>query len=180
MKTELTFQRPKTAAEVAAFSDTELAFSYSLRDFQHELRNLSCRADFEKAFKDKPQYLQSQLDDGGRADAYLAAYVEFACNQFGLKPPAWVFEEKRIADRAWFALDTKFGRGRLLIKTPAEFMERNLFTVPDVPFGPKPGRPKKPRSEINRNNAARQKRYRQRKLVSSIIASNGHKTSLVA
>ena len=156
------FRRPKTAADAARLADSEEAFGYSLRDWQHELRHLSRKEDFRKAFAEPPALLAETLQDGSLADAYLGAYVQYACNRFGFEAPEWVYDERRIADTPWFSLDTRAGRHRLLILTPAEFAQRNLFTVPDLPFGPKRGRPRKSRIEINRANAERQKRYRQR------------------
>ena len=156
-------QRPHTAPEVAEYSQDSEAFGRAVRDWQHELRKLSRRQDFVHAFTKRPKLLAEQLHDDGLADAYLAAYVEYACNRFGLKPPNWVYEAGRISRKPWFTLHSRSGRARLLLRAPSEFRERDLFTVPDLPFGPRAGRPRKSSTDIRASNAARQKRYRARK-----------------
>lgn len=163
MKTLPPNQRPHTASEVAEYSQDSEGFGRAVRDWQHELRKLSRRQDFARAFAKRPNFLAQRLQDDGLADAYLAAYVEYACNRFGIKPPSWVYEAGRIACKPWFTLNNRSGRARLLLRTPTEFRKRDLFTVPDLPFGPRSGRPRKSSLEIRANNAARQKRYRDRK-----------------
>ena len=169
MKNKDTKQRPKTAAEVASLSFDEEGFGRAVRDWQHELRNVTKRSDLEAAFANRPVLLLRRLGDVGLADAYLAAYVEHVCKLFAFDVPEWVYEKSRYFNKVWFAQNTRRGRARLLLETPYAFRSRQLFTVPDVPFHPRAGRPSKNREEINKVNALRQKRYRDRKQLSAVM-----------
>ena len=158
------WQKPESLKEVAERSESSEHFSVALRDWIHAMKRYSRKADIQAAIGQRPPLLRKRLEDGGCADATLAAYAEFIGYRFRLKVPAWVYEHTRTSDEPWFGdSDNKHTRSVFLRVAPSEFRERNLFTVPDIPFKPRPGRPKKSSHEIRRANADRQKRYRLRK-----------------
>jgi len=70
------WQRPKTTAEIAATTTDVESFGMHVRDWQHELRNVSSRREFSARIKEAPPLTAETLDDHGQCDAYLAAYVE--------------------------------------------------------------------------------------------------------
>jgi hypothetical protein len=81
--------------------------------------------------------------------------------------PAWADKRGRVAPEPWFATDTASPRLRLLAlrDSPVAFKKRNLFTpAVDLPLALRAGRPVKSAEEKRRNNAERQRRFRERRL----------------
>ncbi|MDP0497799.1 MAG: hypothetical protein Q7Q73_16480 [Verrucomicrobiota bacterium JB024] len=154
------WQRPRTAAEVAAWSDTPEAFGRNLRDWQHELRRVHARPEFARRVRETPALISSRLGDGGVGDAYLAAYVDWLCGKAGIDAPDWVDDSKRVADKAWY--DTPKNWKQLLVLSPGAFRQRHLFTIPENVLTLRSGRPSVPNSQKRVKNAERQRRYRQR------------------
>ena len=151
--------RPKTAAEVVAGVETLEQFGRALRDWQHELKQVSSRRQLTERLEASPRRLQASFKDGGIADAYLAGYACFLADQTGLKRPEWAHSGSRVAKRPWFS---NVDRKRLLVTTPGSLREHNIFAEPENVVTLRVGRPRKTDQERRRVNAARQRRYRQR------------------
>lgn len=86
-------------------SDAE-SFGRNLRDWQHELRQVSSRKEFARPTAEAPVLLAQQNWDHGQCDAYLAAYVEWLCDRHAVEAPAWVMDPERVARKAWVDLPT--------------------------------------------------------------------------
>ncbi|NRA27666.1 MAG: hypothetical protein HRU10_10515 [Opitutales bacterium] len=71
---------------------------------------------------------------GEIADVYLAAYADWLCEQCQLDLPDWTWnpEHRSTLEMPWFA---DSARASLLVLSPAAFRLRNLFTIPEWPFG---------------------------------------------
>lgn len=154
------WQRPLTAAEVAAASNTPEAFGRNLRDWQHELRHITSRKEFSRRIQQPPPIMERQLKDHGQCDAYLAAYIEWLCNRHGVDAPDWVHEPKRIAAVAWFDYPPLWQDA--FIHAPGAFRKRGVFTRPDDVLRLRPGRPKVAEAVKRQKLAERQRRYRAR------------------
>ena len=79
----------------------------------------------------KTQMLSEPPDNVSRREGlpFLAATAHKLCNDDGISPPAWVFDERcYLRDAPFFACRAK-GNLRLLFmyKSPIEFKHRNLF-----------------------------------------------------
>ncbi len=98
-------------------------FGYALRDYLDRFREAPDAA----LLTDEPPLMESRLQDGGVADAYLAAAAAWMCHQHGFAAPAWAQESKRVLDQPFFAAKTHGLRMILLQESPAEFRVRNLF-----------------------------------------------------
>ncbi|MEX2608024.1 MAG: hypothetical protein WD708_11825 [Kiritimatiellia bacterium] len=161
MKHKGRIQRPKTLAEVADFSDSLEAFGRNLRDWQHEIQRgeVRNRPEFSKRLAARPRLLVARFPDGDIADATLAAYAEWLADEAGIDRPDWCGEPERVAENPWFG---SLLRGWLIANTPASYRHRNLFTIPEPVFRPKPGRPRVPLEQKRRKAIARQKAYRER------------------
>lgn len=147
---------PKTAAEVTFNIHEASDFHTYFQQWQTELKEVSSRRELLKRIQDAPPLLHSRLKDHGYCDAYLAAYVEWICQETKTKAPDWVAQANRVADTAITddAID--------LSQTPEAFRQRNLFTLPQNVIQLRRGRPKKSEAHKLKNNAERQHRYRQR------------------
>jgi len=152
--------RPQTAAEVAAWSQSPEDFGRNLRDWQHELRQVHSRPELRHRVEEAPLLMKRRLRDGGVADAYLAAYVDWLCGKADIESPDWVEDPKRIATRAWY--DTPKLWKQLLVLSPGAFRRRHLFTEPDNVLTIRAGRPPVPSTVKRKKSAERQRRYRQR------------------
>lgn len=103
--------------------------------------------------------LCSSFDQGEIADAMLAAYAEWLADQAGIERPEWCGDRSRVTEHPWFGSPL---RGWLIANTPASFRQRNLFTIPEPIFTPKPGRPRVSSEQKAQKAAARQRAYRKR------------------
>ena len=153
--------RPRTARAVARRSRTLEEFGLNLRDWFHELRRLSTRAQLAAAVKVRPPSLAKIMESGQLADAFLAAQVEFLCHRAALKPPRWTRDPRFVLDDPWFSAPGRRSRAHLLIETPDEFRNRNLFTTSEIVVPIRPGRPVVSRAHKLAKARLRQKRYRQ-------------------
>ena len=99
-----------------------------MRDWQHELKQLSSRSQFVDCFAKTPLLMQRRFSQGDLADAYLAGYVSFLSAAAGIQRPEWVDDSKRIALNPWFSSSD---RKRLLVVSPVSLREKNIFAVPD-------------------------------------------------
>ena len=156
--------RPRTLRQLAERSDSLDEFGRHFQDWLHTVRTFRSRPQVLAAVRETPPPLGRRFPDGGIADAWLAAYAEHASHLAGQAAPPW--SERRISPRPWFAVaagDTP-ARLRALRDSPASFKSRNLFT-PEVewPLRLAAGRPAKSPEELRRANAARQRRFRQRR-----------------
>ncbi len=64
--------RPKTAAEVVVGVKTLEQFGRALRDWQHELKQVSSRRQLTERLEASPRMLQDSFKGGDIEDAYLA------------------------------------------------------------------------------------------------------------
>lgn len=123
---------------------------------------LSVRAHLLAAVKTRPPRLAGVFPEGEVADAFLAAQVEWLCHRAGVRPPRWVRDPSYALDLPWFALPGRRSRAHLLLDTPDEFRNRNVFTTPEVRIEIRPGRPRVD-DQVKREKARlRQRRYRAR------------------
>ena len=158
----LRLSRPLTARAVARRSSSIAEFGRHLRDWFHELKRLSSRAQLAAAVKIRPPTLAGEIPSGQIADAYLAAQVEFLCRRAGLHPPRWTSDPGYVLAEPWFSIPGRHSRAHLLLETPVEFRNRNIFTTPEVEVPIRRGRPSISRSEKLAKARLRQQRYRQR------------------
>jgi hypothetical protein len=155
--------RPRTLREVSKRSDSIGDFGKNLRDWLHELRNVSSRRQASEAIANEPALLREKFPEGGVADAWLAAYAEHLAGEIGIRAPEWAFLPERIAAEPVFDEGTENRKLRTLALgyAPLAFKRRNIFTPSvDLPVSLRAGRPSKSIEEKRRMNAERQKRFR--------------------
>jgi hypothetical protein len=167
--------RAVTLRQVAEQSDTLEEFGRHFRDWQHELRRFSSRAEIARAIAEKPPLAAGRFPQGAVADAWLAANAEYLAGKLRLLVPAWVSARQRVAPEPWFAVDERNPAARLtaLRDSPAPFKKRNLFTpAVDLPLRLRAGRPVKTAEHKRRANAERQRRFRE-KLKAELVRLRG-------
>jgi hypothetical protein len=156
--------RPQTLAEVAARADSITRFGHELADWLRSVRTVGSRPALARTVEAAPQRLAARFAEGALADATLAAYAEHLSVRIGTTPPAWCFEEERIAPEPWFADEGPRARLFALRDTPPAFKRRNLFTAaPDLPMRLRRGRPPVSAETKRATNAARQRRFQQKR-----------------
>ncbi len=158
--------RPVSLAEIAVRSGSLEDFGRHFRDWLHEIRRHSSRPQLHATVREEPPRLAARFTQGAVADAWLAAYAEHLAGRIGRPVPGWANARGRVAPDPWFATDTTSPRLRLLAlrDSPAAFKKRNLFTpAVDLPLALRAGRPVKSVEEKRRNNAERQRRFRERR-----------------
>jgi hypothetical protein len=158
--------RPQTLHELAERADSLDEFGRHFRDWLHELRRYSSRAQINRAIARKPELVAGRFPQGQVADAWLAAYAEYIAGKIGQAAPAWVSSPRRVAPEPWFAVDAGQAAARLaaLRDSPPAFKKRNLFTpAVDLPFTLRAGRPALSAEHKRRTNAERQRRFRVRR-----------------
>jgi hypothetical protein len=116
-------ERIASLAEVAQIALQEGSLSFALRDF---LDGFYADVVLQK-LSEEPQHISEALDDGGFADAYLAAVCDHLCRRYALPKPDWIFAPGRILQRPHFAAKTHGLRMVLLQESPPAFRERNIF-----------------------------------------------------
>ena len=154
--------RPVTLREIAGRSDSIEEFGRHLRDWLHELRRASSRAQAAAAIEEEPPPLRDKFPKGYVADAWLAAYAEHLAGKIGVRAPEWAFAPSRTADDPIFDEEASARlRTLALIHAPLAFKRRNIFTPSaDLPLSLRAGRPKKSIEEKRKTNAERQRRFR--------------------
>lgn len=158
--------RPTTLAHIAERADNLEEFGRHFRDWLHELRRWSSRAQVLLAVQAEPPRLGRRFPQGDVADAWLAAYAETIASRLRAETPAWARGRTRVSSEPWFGEETGNPARRLvaLRDSPAPFKNRNLFTpVVELPLALRAGRPAKSAEERRRTNAERQARFRQRR-----------------
>ena len=165
MRTYLSLSRPKSARAVARSAKTLPEFGRNLRDWFHELRLLTSRAELARAVAVRPPRRSPDFGDGGVADAFLAAQVEHLCVHAGLRPPRWVRDPCYILHEPWFPSNPASPHLRALLIRDAHpaFHNRNLFTTSEINWHPKRGRPRlRSAADLAEANRLRQQRWRDR------------------
>jgi hypothetical protein len=116
----------------------------NLKDWIHEMqrRRGTEPETIAAAIAEEPKRLRGLFVQGDVADAYLAAYAEWLADQSGIERPEWVRDRSRHPDHPWFASED---RACLLIRSPASFRQRDLFTIPEPLV--RPARPKASEAE---------------------------------
>jgi hypothetical protein len=147
---------PKTAAEVTFQVHRAEDFVPALCEWLNSLKEITSRKELAARVQDAPPLLRSRLKDQGRCDATLAAYADWLCCTAKRNSPAWVHQATRIADAAFT------DAGIDLSQTPPEFRQRNIFIIPEHVIHLRRGRPTQSAAHKLANNAARQRRFRQR------------------
>jgi hypothetical protein len=156
--------RPQSLAEVADRADSLGRFGRELADWLHTVRSLGSRPALAGTIAAAPVLLAQRFPEGALADATLAAYADFLAERIRIAPPAWCFEAERISPEPWFAVDGPRSRLFALRDTPPTFKRRNLFTpAPDLPVRLRRGRPQVSAETKRAKNAARQRRFHQRR-----------------
>jgi hypothetical protein len=162
-KRHLRLTRPQSARAVARRSTSLEDFGRNLRDWFHELKRFSSRAQLRESVRTRPPRLASRFSQGEVADAYLAAQVDFLCRRSRLPPPRWTRDPRFQLEDPWFAVPGRELRSYLLLETPEEFRNRNLFTTPEFEFVVRRGRPCVSAQAKREKARLRQKRFRQRR-----------------
>lgn len=155
--------RPRTARAVAGRADTLEQFGLNLRDWFHELRNLTTRARLLAAVSHRPPRLRGKFKGGEIADAFLASQVDYLCHHAGIRSPRWTQSSECVLDEPWFGYsDAPAALRAILIRDAAvEFKNRNLFTSSEIEWKPRRGRPRKSLEEHRETNRLRQQRWRE-------------------
>ena len=122
--------RPKTLKEVGQRSDSLSDFGRHLRDWLHELRRISSRADAATTIGEEPERLSEKFQQGHVADAWLGAYAEHLAIAADLPPPDWAFVSWRTAAEPLFDEGGESPRLRALAleHSPPAFKRRKIFT----------------------------------------------------
>jgi hypothetical protein len=154
------WKRPATAAEIAEMTNDSESFGRNVRDWQHELRQVTNRKDFARRIANAPELLAQKLNDAGQCDAYLAAYVEWLCDRHGVPHPAWLNDARREATKAWYDYPPLWGDS--FVHAPGAFRRRGVFTRPDDVLKFRKGRPRVDPKIKRAKSAERQRRYRAR------------------
>ncbi len=115
--------RPKSLAEIAVRAADLDQFQMELKDFMHELRASAS----PESIRQTPPLLAGKIAGGEKVDAYLAACALFLARQHAWDIPEWVHEQSRFLRHPWFLLPGAKIRNLLLMESPAEFRERNIF-----------------------------------------------------
>lgn len=158
--------RPQTLAEVAQRAEDLGHFGHEFADWLHTVRAIRSRAALQHSLAPEPVLLEKRFPEGRIADAWLAAYAEYAADLVGLKIPVWAGRKERISPTPWFSVTSPAERRLALRDSPPAFKNRNLFTPRvDLPLRLRAGRPPKTAGEKRRANAARQRRFRNRRAV---------------
>jgi hypothetical protein len=158
--------RPKTLAEVAWQTDCLEAFRRNMREWLHEVRSFSSRAQAEDAVRSEPVLLRGQFKGGEIADAWLGAYAEHLCLVARATPPVWAFEPSRFSQEPYFVSGSTDSASRIVAMrdSPLSFKRRNLYTLSvELPFAVRPGRPAKTPAEKRQNNRERQRRFQEKR-----------------
>jgi hypothetical protein len=158
----LRLSRPQTARAVARRAKSIREFGLNLRDWLHELQRLSTRAQLLDAVSVRPPRLAGRIAQGKIADAFLAAQVEWLCHRADVPPPRWTRDRCYVLADPWFSLAARRLRSHLLLDTPDEFRNRNLFTTPEGGIQIRRGRPAVAEQVKREKARRRQQRYRQR------------------
>lgn len=130
---------------MASRADTLEQFGLNLRDWFHELRRLTKRAELLASVSHRPPRLKARFAGGEVADAFLAAQVEFLCCRAGVRPPRWTGAAEYVLSDPWFGYsDAPAALRAILIRdADVEFKNRNLFTNSEIEWSPRRGRPQK-------------------------------------
>ena len=117
-------RRPSSLRELVEWACRDDNFNTHLSDFLHEFKR---RPDFEMV-REAPEPMQDHFNDGGWRDAYLSAVAAYLARQIGREVPRWALSADRFLASPWFAEQNYLPlKLRLLIESPPEFRERNLF-----------------------------------------------------
>ena len=154
--------RPQTARAVARRAASIEEFGLNLRDWFHELRRLSTRAQLLEAVKARPERLAQRFPQGEVADAFLAAQVEFFCRRAQVPPPRWTRDPIYVLDQPWFSAPGRRMRTHMLLDTPDEFRNRNVFTTSEFALKIRRGRPRVSMAVKREKTRLRQQRFRER------------------
>lgn len=82
------------------------------------------------ALAERPVKMASRLKKGQAADAYLAAYAQWLCEDADLEDPGWVHESGRTLAKPWYE---ERDEERLKAVLPTSFASRRVFCVPEGP-----------------------------------------------
>lgn len=159
----LRLSRPQTARAVARRAASVEQFGLNLRDWFHELRRISTRAQLQAAVKVRPPRLAQRFPQGEIADAFLAAQVEYFCRRADVRPPRWTRDPAYVLDQPWFSTPGRRLRAHLLLDTPDEFRNRNLFTTPELELKIRRGRPLVSPEQKREKARLRQQRFREKR-----------------
>jgi hypothetical protein len=148
---------------VASRAGTLEQFGQNVRDWLHEVRQLTTRDGLAAAVSHRPPRLRDNFPGGRVADAFLAAQVEYLCRHSGIRPPKWTGSAEYVLDEPWFGYsEAPAGLRAILIRdAPAEFKNRNLFTTSEIEWRPSRGRPRKSLEEHREKTRLRLRRWRE-------------------
>lgn len=116
-------QRPNSIAELAVRIVKGGVFWMELKDFLHAVNQNA----HEESIQVEPACLAGKVQDGEKLDAYLAACAVSIARRHHWDIPNWVFYPCRSLRRPWFVLPGRRIRNLLIMESPAEFRERNIF-----------------------------------------------------
>jgi hypothetical protein len=122
----MSFQRPKSLAEIAERILQGASAGYEVKDFLHEFQ----AAGNPRMFETSPVKLENRVPDGLRFDAFLQALAVYLAAKIDADPPLWTRPATQLPD-PWFASPGTAIRNYLLMSSPAPFRTRNLFIDAD-------------------------------------------------
>ncbi len=137
-------------------------FGRNLRDWFHELKRGSTRGQLREAVRTRPPRLAGKFPQGDLADAFLTAQVDLLCRRSRVPPPRWTRDPGYVLADPWFSIPARELRTYLLLETPEEFRNRNLFTIPEFQFAVRRGRPRVSAESKREKARLRQQRFRLR------------------
>jgi hypothetical protein len=117
----------KTLAALVASSATEADFSFGLKNWLDAF--YACPS--VDPMVPEPPFYQGSTDHPHLVDAYLAAVVEQLTRAHAFTTPAWVWDQRRISERPYFAWQSEKARIFLLMDSPPAFRQRNIFVSHD-------------------------------------------------
>jgi hypothetical protein len=107
---------------------------------------------------------------GEIADAFLAAQVEWLCRRVRILPPRWTRDPAYTLAEPWFSTPARRLRTHLLLDTPDEFRNHNVFTIPESTPIVRRGRPLVSVARQREKARQRQERYRRRQTAAARAA----------
>ena len=98
-------------------------FWAEFKDFLHQLNAHPT----PEAVRQAPPPLAGKIPEGDRMDAYLAATALYLARRHAWDIPPWVYADNRTLHHPWFLHPAPRIRNLLIMESPPEFRERNIF-----------------------------------------------------
>lgn len=115
----------KIISQLKTQEDFRLGIGQFLDDFKYTFEEIGNHSKCQSMIEDEP--ISNEML-AKHQYALLAGLVEYLCNRYPVKKPAWIFDDKYYLKEPYFSGDAK-GKMRLvyLIESPTELRARNYF-----------------------------------------------------